>query len=130
MKTAHCAKVISQTVIVTNPIHPLYGQSVAVQSIRNQGNLTTVMLKHPQGGLLSLSATETDLEINIPSPTLLGQTPLFAIKQLLRLSELVASQNRPDQQESKKVKKINSDDENHKKTEHSPNSFSTNATNI
>ena len=72
-------------------------------------------------GFTPLSASETDLEINVPTPTIFGETPLLGIKQLLRLSELVASHS-VDHQPNKKLSNINLDDPDLKKTENSPKS--------
>ena len=44
------------------------------------------MIEHPNGGLLSLAASETSLELTSPPPVIEGQTPLFDPKKLLQLS--------------------------------------------
>ncbi len=58
-QTAHSAEPLSESVIITNPIHPLYGQSVKVLSWRSWGKTTRVIISHPEGGTLSLPASET-----------------------------------------------------------------------
>lgn len=90
----------ASSVIITNPIHPLHGQSVAVRSIRQVGKLTKVIVEHPDGGLLSLPSDETSLDISEPCPKVLGTTPLFEPKQLLRLAEWMASKNTADAKET------------------------------
>ena len=93
-------KPLVSSVIITNPIHPLVGQSVAVRSIRQVGKLTKVIVEHPDGGLLSLPSNETSLDISEPCPKVSGNTPLFEPKQLLRLVEWVASKNTADVKET------------------------------
>lgn len=86
-QTAHTSKLLSQSITITNPIHPLHGQSVAVHSIRRLGKSIRVIIEHPNGGLLSLAASETSLELTSPPPVIEGQTPLFDPKKLLQLSQ-------------------------------------------
>ncbi len=88
-QTAHSAEPLSESVIITNPIHPLYGQSVKVLSIRGWGNSTRVILSHPQGGTLSLPASETSGETTSSPPVLEENQPLFDPKKLLHLSQWV-----------------------------------------
>ncbi|MCC5633707.1 Y4bD/Y4pK family protein [Nostoc sphaeroides CHAB 2801] len=52
---------MGSSVTITNPIHPLYGQSVVVRQIRKVGQETKVTVESPLGGFLSLPARETDL---------------------------------------------------------------------
>ncbi len=93
-QTAQSAEPLSESVIITNPIHPLYGQSVKVLSIRRWGNSTRVIISHPQGGTLSLPASETSWEIT-SSPSVLEQNqPLFDPKKLLHLSQWVEKLSR------------------------------------
>jgi hypothetical protein len=75
------------SIIITNCIHPLYGQSVVVRQIRKVGKLTKVIVEHPDGGLLSVPFDETNLEISEPSLKVSGTTPLFEPEKLLRLSQ-------------------------------------------
>lgn len=75
-------------VTITNPIHPLYGQSVVVQQIRKVGIETKVTVASPLGGFLSLPATETDLWTQQVFTTQTGEK--FLAEKLRRLSEWVA----------------------------------------
>ena len=60
-----------------------------VLSIRRWGNSTRIILSHPQGGTLSLPASETSWEIT-SSPSFPEQNqPLFDPKKLLHLSQWV-----------------------------------------
>ncbi|MEC4817579.1 MAG: DUF5372 family protein, partial [Scytonema sp. PMC 1069.18] len=79
-------------VTITNPIHPLYGQLVVVRSLRKVGELTLVLVEHPDGGLISLPIDETNFQTPKLSVQLSGTPRLFEPKKLLRLSELVAAQ--------------------------------------
>lgn len=64
---------------------------MVVRQIRKVGQLTKVIVEHPDGGLLSLAANET----NLPSPEagvlVAGTTPLFDPEKLLRLAKWVAA---------------------------------------
>lgn len=60
-----------------------------MSSIRRLGNSVRVIVEHPDGGLLSIPASETSLELTPPSPVIKGQTPLFDPKKLLQLSQWV-----------------------------------------
>lgn len=75
-------------VTVTNPIHPLYGQSVIVRQIRKVGIETKITVESPLGGFLSLPASETDLWTQQASKT--QKTQKFLPEKLLRLSEWIA----------------------------------------
>ena len=88
-QTAHSAEPISESVIITNPIHPLYGQSVQVLSIRRWGSSTRVIISHPEGGTLSLPAAETSWEITSSPRVLKEHKPLFDPNKLLHLSQWV-----------------------------------------
>ncbi|MEH1854894.1 MAG: hypothetical protein V7L11_25205 [Nostoc sp.] len=79
---------MGSSVIITNPIHPLYGQSVVIQQIRKVGQETKVTVESPLGGFLSLPATETDLWIQLAQST--QTVEKFLPEKLLRLSEWVA----------------------------------------
>ncbi len=96
-QTAHSAESLWESVIITNPIHPLYGQSVKVLSLRRWGNSTKVIISHPEGGTLSLPASETSLEIEITSPPCVPEDkkPLFEPKKLLHLSQWVEKLSTP-----------------------------------
>lgn len=83
----------SESVTITNPIHPLHGQEVAVRQIRKVGKLVRVIVEHPDGGQLSVPASETSLDLTEPCRQVGGQTPKFEPKKLLRLAEWVATQN-------------------------------------
>jgi hypothetical protein len=48
--------------MITNPIHPLFGQSVTVRGIRQLGATIQISVNHPDGGTLSLPASETSFE--------------------------------------------------------------------
>lgn len=62
-----------------------------MRSIRQVGNLVKIIVEHPNGGLLSLPASETSLELTKPCPVVKGQTPLFDPLKLLRLAEWVGT---------------------------------------
>jgi len=68
----------------------LHGQEVAVRQIRYLGKSLRVIVEHPQGGLLSLPASETSLELKGPSLQVEGKTPKFEPSRLLRLVEWLA----------------------------------------
>jgi hypothetical protein len=76
-------------VTITNPIHPLYGQSVVILQIRKVGQETKVTVESPKGGFLSLPASETDLWT--PQATTVQKTGKFLPQKLLRLSEWIAA---------------------------------------
>jgi len=82
---------LGSSVIITNPIHPLYGQSVVVQQIRKVGQQTKVTVESPLGGFLSLPATETDLWTQQAQST--QRVGKFLPEKLLRLSEWVAGRS-------------------------------------
>lgn len=77
---------------ITNPIHPLYGQSVEILQIRKVGQETKVTIKSPLGGFLSLPASETDLWMQQASIT--QRTEKFSPQKLLRLSEWVGERKK------------------------------------
>ena len=116
-QTAHSAALVSESVIITNPIHPLHGQSVKVLSLRRLGKSVRVILEHPDGGILSLPASETSWEITSPPPVVKGQTPLLDPKKLLHLSQWVETLSRSqfptgsDCQQYQKVSNQNSNGE-------------------
>ncbi len=74
---------------ITNPIHPLHGQEVVVRSFRQVGKSVRVIVEHPDGGLISLPASETSLEPTQPVAVIGGKTPLFDPQLLLGLVERV-----------------------------------------
>ncbi len=78
--------------IITNPIHPLYGQSVVVRRLRKVGKLTKVIVEHPDGGLISLPVDETNFDKSKQSVQFEGTPRLFDPEKLLSLSVLVAAQ--------------------------------------
>lgn len=75
---------------ITNPIHPLHGQEVVVRQIRHLGKSVRVIVEHPDGGLISLPASQTSLDRTQPVSLIGGKTPLFDPKLLLGLAERVA----------------------------------------
>lgn len=79
---------MGSSVTITNPIHPLYGQSVVIQQIRKVGQQTKVTVESSLGGFLSLPATETDLWTQQAQST--QRVGKFLPEKLLRLSEWVA----------------------------------------
>ncbi|MCC5632644.1 Y4bD/Y4pK family protein [Nostoc sphaeroides CHAB 2801] len=83
---------MGSSVTITNPIHPLYGQSVVVRQIRKVGQETKVTVESPLGGFLSLPARETDLWTQQASTT--QRVGKFLPEKLLRLSEWVAGRYR------------------------------------
>lgn len=64
-----------------------------MRSIRQVGKSVKVIVEHPDGGLLSLPASETSLSLPEPCPKVLGKTPLFDPNKLRRLAEWVCTQN-------------------------------------
>jgi primosomal protein N' len=78
-------------VTITNPIHPLYGQSLVILQIRKVGQETKVTVESPLGGFLSLRATETDLWTQLAKTT--QRVEKFLPEKLLRLSEWVAERS-------------------------------------
>ena len=84
-------------VTITNPIHPLCGQSVLIKQIRKVGQETKITIESPLGGFLSLPASETDLWTQ--QTRQVETVSKFLPEKLLRLSEWVAarSQNVTDE---------------------------------
>ena len=80
---------MGSSVTITNPIHPLYGQSVVVRQIRQVGKQTKVIVESPLGGFLSLPADETNLFVQETSVPAKDTSRLFEPKKLLQLSEWV-----------------------------------------
>jgi hypothetical protein len=80
---------LGSRVTITNPIHPLYGQSVVVQLIRKVGQEIKVTVESPMGGFLSLAASDTDLWTEQGSKV--RTVGRFLPEKLLRLSEWVAA---------------------------------------
>ena len=64
-----------------------------MRQIRHLGKSVRVIVEHPAGGLLSLPASETSLELTKTCPLVGGKTPLFDPQKLLRLVEWVGTQN-------------------------------------
>ena len=62
-----------------------------MRQLRYYDKSVKVIVEHPDGGLLSLPASETSLDLPKPCPQVAGKTPLFACDKLLRLVELVAT---------------------------------------
>ena len=97
-KTAHnFNSLLGSCVTITNPIHPLYGQSVVIKQIRKVGQETKITIESPLGGFLSLPASETDLWTQQTNKVITASK--FLPEKLLRLSEWVAvrSQNVRDE---------------------------------
>ena len=91
-KTAHNFKsFLGSCVTITNPIHPLYGESVVIRQIRKVGQETKVTVESPLGGFLSLPASETDLWTQ--QATVGERVGKFLPEKLLRLSEWVAGRS-------------------------------------
>ena len=89
-QTAHSAEPLSENVIITNPIHPLYGESVKVLSIQRWGQFTKVIICAQDGGTFSLPAEETSWENTSSTPCApKSNKPLFDPEKLLQLSQLV-----------------------------------------
>ena len=108
-------KASESSVIITNPIHPLYRQSVVVRSIRYYGKSVKVIVEHPEGGFLSLPASETSLDLQKPNLQVAGKTPLFTPDKLLRLVELAASLDLDAKQERCEFQAEISNRQQHKK---------------
>lgn len=64
---------------------------MVVHQIRYYGKSVKVIVEHPDGGQLSLPASETSLELPKPYPQMVGKTPLFTPDKLLRLVQVVAT---------------------------------------
>lgn len=64
---------------------------MVVHQTRRLGKSTRVIVEHPEGGLLSLPASETSLELSKPSLVAGGVPPLFDPEKLLRLVEWVGA---------------------------------------
>lgn len=62
-----------------------------MRSYRQIGNLLKVLVEHPDGGLISIPASETSLEVTQPVPQISGQTPLFDPKKLRTLARWLAT---------------------------------------
>lgn len=59
--------------------------------IHQLGKLTKVIFEHLDGGLISVSLSETSLELPQPSPQIGGVTPRFDPKKLRQLTVLVSN---------------------------------------
>lgn len=88
-QTTHSFNRPSGSIKITNPIHPLHGESVTVRQIRQCGKQTRVIVEHPSGGLLSLPVEETSLGLPQVSLELAGRKPLFDPQKLWRLAQWV-----------------------------------------
>lgn len=60
-----------------------------MRSIRRLGKSVRIIVEHPDGGLLSLPANETSLELTPPRVAVLGQLPLFEPRKLWQLAKCV-----------------------------------------
>ena len=103
-QTAHLLNSSLQSVTVSNPIHPLYGQSLPVLSIRHYDDHTLIVVTHPDGGVLSLADWECDLSSFSVEHASSG---LLALEYLLKLVQLV-SENSSDSLSSSKENKSES----------------------
>jgi hypothetical protein len=90
-KTAQSSNSFSERVTIINPIHPLQGQSLSVHQIRHDGKCLKVILEHPDGGLISVPASETSLEPPSRAIQIGGVTPAFDPNKLLQLTVLVST---------------------------------------
>lgn len=77
-------------ITITNPIHPLYGQSLSVRHVRRlQGSneFLQLIVNHPDGGYFSVSLAD----INLPCERL-NSNPisLFDIEKLLQLAQIIS----------------------------------------
>ncbi len=90
-KTAQSSNAFSERASITNPIHPLQGQSLSVHQIRNDGKRLKVIFEHPDGGLISVPISETSLEPPPPTIRIGGVTPRFDPKKLRQLTVLVST---------------------------------------
>ncbi len=125
-QTAHNSNLVSESVTITNPIHPLFGRSVKVHQLRRWGQSVRVIIVHPEGGLLSISAAETSLELRAAYPIIRGQTPLFDPRKLLRLIkwseqlEAEKSQKTDDHKQDQSCGNQKTDDETRQHQSNSP----------
>jgi len=76
-------------VTITNPIHPLFGQSVTVRKIRRLGATLQISVNHPDGGSFALPASETSLTSQ-ESPKPFHGKALLAVDRLLALTAWMA----------------------------------------
>lgn len=65
-----------------------------MRSFRQLGKSVRVIVEHPDGGLISLPASETSLEPSQPVSLIGGTPPLFDPKKLLGLAEWVQRKDR------------------------------------
>ncbi|NJL55179.1 hypothetical protein HC928_08310 [bacterium] len=81
---------------MTNPIHPLRGQTLAIRKIRQLGTHLMVSMDHPDGGSISLPASETNLApLSVQPGASLQPSRFFEPRNLLRLIEKLRSRNSP-----------------------------------
>jgi hypothetical protein len=83
---------------VTNPIHPLYGQSLQIRKVLKYEFGTEIVADHPQGGFIGLPVWATNFEPKDLSGIKRGKRPLFKIDRLLKLSRKLKdiTQSKPD----------------------------------
>ena len=97
-----------------------------VLSTRRWGSSTRVIISHPEGGTLSLPASETSWEITSSPSVPFENQPLFDPKKLLHLSQWVEKFSRrtpkkaSNSQQPEKVDKSQIDDETVPTPVHSP----------
>lgn len=72
---------------ITNPIHPLYGQSLLVRKVRQLQDYRSISLDHPDGGSLSLPASDTSLVTPPEMVVAQDHVRLFTPDRLLQLAE-------------------------------------------
>ena len=95
----------------------MFGKSLKVRQLKRWGQSLQVILAHPDGGVLSLPASETSLELRAAYPIIRGQTPLFEPRKLLRLIqwqeqiEAEKSQKTEDQEQEQLCGNQKTDDE-------------------
>ncbi len=97
-----------------------------VHQLRRWGQSVRVIFVHPEGGLLSLPAAETSLELRAAYPIIRGQTPLFDLRKLLRLiqwqeqQEAEKSQKTDDHKQDQSCGNQKTDDETREHQSNSP----------
>lgn len=79
------------SITITNPIHPLFGQSLAVRHVRhlqNSNETLQIFVDHPDGKPLSVFLADVNWgKCEQPNS---NRTILFEIEKLMRLAELIS----------------------------------------
>ena len=104
----------------------MFGRSLKVHQLKRWGQSLRVILAHPDGGVLSLPAAETSLELRAAYPLIRGQIPLFDLRKLLHLIqwqeqvEAEKSQKTDDHKQDQSCGNQKTDDETRQHQSNSP----------